>query len=249
MESYSHIELTPEEVEDALRAVRKAKHHKIESERYWDEIRKPVEPVKFTYEQIKNIAWVKLKELCGDDYQANEYNIPIVRLLCQYFSGDPEFEKSGEYSLSKGIFLVGPIGCGKTTIMKSFVSNHHNPFAMVSVRKVSEDYSANGHEGVIHYQKALSSIWAKKFGHDTIGYCFDDLGTEGNKKHFGNELNVMTDVILARYDSRLLRGMTHFTGNITGDEIGEIYGERVRSRLREMCNFITFDPRSLDFRK
>ncbi len=30
--------------------------------------------------------------------------------------------------------------------------------------------------------------------------CFDDLGTEKNLKYYGNECNVMAEILLSRYD-------------------------------------------------
>jgi DNA replication protein DnaC len=90
----------------------------------------------------------------------------------------------------------------------------------------------------------------RTFGQTKLGICFDDFGTEVDKKHYGNEANVMTEIILARFMSHEnLMAKTHFTTNINSDIIEERYGIRVRSRLREMVNLVEFPDNSIDRRK
>jgi hypothetical protein len=85
-----------------------------------------------------------------------------------------------------------------------------------------------------------------------VRYCFDDLGVEQNLKYFGNECNVMAEILLSRYDIFTTKKIqTHITTNLSATEI-EIenqYGNRVRSRLRELCNLIAYDRHSTDKRK
>lgn len=186
----------------------------------------------------------------NESFEISDYNKSIIYLLCQYFSQDPKFEESG-FSLKKGIMLVGPVGCGKTTIMKAFGRNSTNGYAIVACRKVSTDYTdknEGGHLALNKYSSLLPTYADRNFGQKELGFCFDDLGTEGTKKHFGNEMDVMAEIIYNRYDAGLL-SKTHFTANLTSDDIDETYGQRVRSRLREMCNFISFDPKAPDYRK
>lgn len=81
-------------------------------------------------------------------------------------------------------------------------------------------------------------------------YCFDDLGVENNLKFYGNECNVMAEILLSRYDLFISHGMlTHITTNLNSSEIEDLYGNRVRSRLRSMFNLISFSEQSPDKRK
>ena len=81
-------------------------------------------------------------------------------------------------------------------------------------------------------------------------YCFDDLGIENNIKYYGNECNVMAEILLSRYDLFIGRGLiTHITTNLSATEIEEAYGNRLRSRLREMVNLIGFDQGVKDKRR
>ncbi len=247
METYDHIELTEQETNEALRLARRAKHFSIENEKYRQKISAPPVYPKLNENEVKNLVVKKLLQ-GNPDFKINDHNSNIIDLLSLYFSGDSRFEDEG-YSLEKGIFLVGPLGCGKTSIMKAFTVNSFNSYLLTTTRKVSEDYTREGADTIDNYSELIPVYPQYYFGQNQIGVCFDDLGAETNKKHFGNESNVMTEIIQARYDKERFKGKTHFTGNMTGTQIEELYGSRVRSRLREMCNFIAFDPKAPDFRK
>jgi len=79
--------------------------------------------------------------------------------------------------------------------------------------------------------------------------CFDDLGTESNLKYFGNECNVMAEILLSRYDLFISHSLlTHLTTNLSATEIEKMYGNRLRSRLRAMFNLLAFQSDSIDKR-
>jgi DNA replication protein DnaC len=86
------------------------------------------------------------------------------------------------------------------------------------------------------------------YGQEETGYCFDDLGTEVDKKYYGNESNVMAEILLDRYDKQSVKGKTHVTSNLNSTMLEERYGYRVRSRIREMLNIVIFDDRAKDRR-
>ena len=79
--------------------------------------------------------------------------------------------------------------------------------------------------------------------------CFDYLGTENNLKYYGNECNVMAEILLSRYDIFTSKKIqTHITTNLSASEIENVYGNRVRSRMREMFNLIAYDKNIKDKR-
>ena len=85
---------------------------------------------------------------------------------------------------------------------------------------------------------------------DHKAYCFDDLGVEHVGRYYGKDCNVMGEILISRYDIFKQKGIkTHITTNLNADELQEKYGERVRSRMREMFNLISFDENSVDKRK
>ncbi len=60
----------------------------------------------------------------------------------------------------------------------------------------------------------------------------------------------MAEIILSRYEQFISCGMlTHVTTNLSASEMDQLYGNRVRSRLREMLNLVSFDKASKDKRQ
>lgn len=142
--------------------------------------------------------------------------------------------------------LSGPIGCGKTSLM--FLLRHfmpqQNQFTVKSCRDISFEFIK---EGYITIQK-YSHLSFKN--HEPIVYCFDDLGTENNLKFYGNECNIMAEILLSRYDLFINRKLiTHITTNLSASEIEASYGNRLRSRMREQFNLISFNSDTKDKRK
>lgn len=144
--------------------------------------------------------------------------------------------------------LTGPIGCGKTTLMKvlQYLTVPDNKFVMKSAREVVFEFIQDGFEVIHRYSRHRPQQ-----GHQvTLHYCFDDLGIENNIKYYGNECNVMAEVLLSRYDLYVSRKlMTHITTNLSASELEAAYGNRLRSRLREMVNLVGFDGSVEDKRK
>jgi hypothetical protein len=81
-------------------------------------------------------------------------------------------------------------------------------------------------------------------------YCFDDLGAEQSLKYYGNECNVMGEVLFTRYDLFISQDMiTNATTNLSAGDIENVYGKRVSSTLREIFNLIAFASSAPDKRK
>jgi len=138
----------------------------------------------------------------------------------------------------KGILLTGPVGSGKTSLM--FLMKYFAQKAPIvkPSREVAFDFNQNGYETIT------------KFGRKEWHYCFDDLGVEKSIKYFGNDCNVMGEVLLSRYDIYIKQGIkTHATTNLNAQELEKLYGNRVRSRMRELFNLISFDKSVQDKRK
>jgi hypothetical protein len=95
-----------------------------------------------------------------------------------------------------------------------------------------------------------SSFTPQGNGFKPYTICFDDLGAESSLKYFGNDCNVMAEILLTRYDLFVHRGMlSHITTNLSAREIEIFYGMRLRSRFREMFNVISFEEGAGDKRK
>ncbi len=121
-------------------------------------------------------------------------------------------------------------------------------FKMKSCTQLALEYMDQGSHILTKYGRN----YVDHVDHNTINqsYCFDDMGTEDEVKHYGTQINVLGQVILMRYELFQERHvLTHFTSNLTAPQIEQHYGERVRSRLREMCNWIEYKSNSIDKRK
>lgn len=165
---------------------------------------------------------------------------PVLRGLALYFSGDSRFEEEGYGSLKKGLFVTGNVGTGKTLLMRAAsrafaIGNKRMLEANTSA--IVDKYVTQGIESIARYMCWDAST--VDYRAEAGIYFFDDLGAEPKEAKFmGNSLNVMQRVIMSRYDLRIPFTYTHFTSNVGGEEIETMYGTRVRSRLREMVNFI-----------
>ncbi len=193
------------------------------------------------------ILWLEKKgvELYGDHFKILESDYPIIYKLIAYFLKDEAACYQNGITLDKGILLSGPIGCGKTTLMnlmKALAPIQHK-FYIKPCRDISFEFIQEGYEIIHKYSKG------KLYQSDPKTICFDDLGTENNLKYFGNECNVMAEIMLSRYDIFISKKIqTHITTNLSASEIETAYGNRVRSRLRNMINLIAFDKNTKDKR-
>ena len=168
----------------------------------------------------------------------------ILKLLA-YFTNNQQACQKFAISLRKGLMLSGPVGCGKTSLMRLFntLLLPQYKYQVKPCRDISFEFNRDGYSVIHKYSTNSYSRGQHKI------YCFDDLGTENHLKFYGVECNVMAEIILSRYDQFCLQGLqTHLTTNLTSMDIEEQYGKRVRSRMREMFNLLAFDAGSRDKR-
>lgn len=201
-----------------------------------------------TLSYLEIIAWIEKKgiELYGKKFKILETDHEIIYKLIAYFLKDEQACYQFNIDLEKGILLTGPIGCGKTSLMTlmKHLAPIGNKFSVKPCRDISFEFIQDGYQIIHKY-----SI-GKLYQSEPRTYCFDDLGTENNLKYFGNECNVMAEILLSRYDLFISKKLkTHITTNLSATEIEKHYGNRVRSRLRELCNLIAFDNVAKDKRK
>lgn len=204
--------------------------------------------IKTNYNYQEVIYWLEQKgiELYGNQFKIIDTDYPIVYKLIAYFLKDEPTCFQYGINVNKGILLTGPIGCGKTSLMTlmKHLAPIGNKFSVKPCRDISFEFIQDGYQIIHKYSNG------KLYQSEPRTYCFDDLGTENNLKYFGNECNVMAEILLSRYDLFISKKLqTHITTNLSATEIEKHYGNRVRSRLRELCNLISFDNVAKDKRK
>lgn len=247
---FDSVDLTEAETEECFKSAKERKFYRIRTNEYFESIKKPKVQNIIPVEVFKEDVLKRLKEYVGAEEVITPDNQKQFDLLTWYFTRDVKFIDAG-YSFNKGLLVYGNIGCGKTTLMRSFAKNTYQSYSVVSCRMVADKYKADGMNGITKYTDVLKNIFPHNYyGHTELGWCFDDLGTESSKKHYGDNLNVMAEILLNWYDKKGIGfNKIHMTSNLSADEIEEFYGSRVRSRMREMFNLIEFDVDSKDKRK
>jgi len=200
-----------------------------------------------TLNYLEVIVWIekKGKDLYGNHFKILETDYPIIYKLIAYFLKDEPTCFQYNINLNKGILLSGPIGCGKTSIMNimKYLTPTEHKFYVKPCRDISFEFIQDGYQIIHKYSKG------KLYEYEPKTICFDDLGTENNLKYYGNECNVMAEIILSRYDVYIAKRIqTHITTNLSASEIETQYGNRVRSRMREQFNLIAYNNNSKDKR-
>jgi hypothetical protein len=186
------------------------------------------------------------REQFGPGFQIDAVDHPLIYNLLTYFLRHKKEADRLDIDLSKGILLSGPVGCGKTSLMMlmTTIPGPERNFILHGSRNISFEFMEEGYAVIQRYSRL------SYYSHKPKTYCFDDVGTERNLKYFGNECNVIGEILLSRYDEYISHGMlTHLTTNLSADELEEYYGDRVRSRLRQQLNLFTFDPDTRDKRR
>ena len=197
--------------------------------------------VLYDFDKILIYLNAKGKLLFGKHFRVYDEDTAIIRKLCHYFIKDKDNCEKYEIDVNKGILLSGPVGCGKTSLMKllRYIVPMQRPYEMIPCRNVVFSFNHLGFKTIEEYG-------------NTKFFCFDDLGVEPAGRFYGKDLNVMGEVLLSRYELYLQtkhKIKTHATTNLNAEELEERYGNRVRSRMRELFNLIAFDTKAGDKRK
>lgn len=185
----------------------------------------------------------KGKEMFGDSFKIYAIDYEVIYQLLSWIVHDKKVCEKYNLSPSKGILLNGPVGCGKTALMIliSTLLSKKRSFIVKPARNITMEFSKRGYDVIHQYSRSVRS---------PSPICIDDIGVEPPMRYFGDHINVIGELLLSRYDLfRNKRIITHGTTNFNADDLETRYGERVRSRLREMFNIISFDPNSPDKRK
>ena len=202
-------------------------------------------PIRYNYNQLLHYLQHKGKEKYGSQFYIRKTDVPLILQLLYYFTNNKEKAKEHNIDLNKGLMLSGPIGCGKTTLLElmKLIAVPEKKFFFTTTREVSFEFIQDGYEVIQRYSKGIPGQHTKR------NFAFDDLGTERNLKYYGNESNIMAEILLSRYDLFIAHHIvTHITTNLSATELEDYYGNRVRSRLRSMFNLIAFDKETVDKR-
>lgn len=158
----------------------------------------------------------------------------ILRNLVKYFIND----RTSEIPLTKGLFVFGENGTGKTEIMQSFsrFTEANNLTKRFIFGSMSEVYSR------ARADKDFDPITPN----EQRDRCFDEFGRNvGPIIRFGDALDINEAIIEARYNRfRRYGQITHFIANMAPNEAEVKLSPMVFDRLRSMCTSIEFTGKS-----
>lgn len=185
----------------------------------------------------QKFAFLDIAKAIIPGFAIDESNKKIISNLFNYFLNIP-----GELELSKGLFVMGDIGTGKSTLMQIFSKFKifkNDGFLIHDCAHVANQYSINGDLDKYTYN-------VNGYCGNPVDMCFDELGRESiPANHFGQKLNVMQHILHIRYSLWQQKGLrTFITTNLGPSQVGELYGDFVRDRCREMFNVIMMEGAS-----
>lgn len=178
-------------------------------------------------------------------YCIDEHNADAIDELIRYFSRYQE----GSLDKRKGILLMGPVGTGKTTIMKIFIEivgrsyggtelQLFNCFRLFQAVRDGKDKG----DAIINRLKGKGVAEQNRKVGRIMEPVLDDIGMEPIVKDFGNDTHLSLEIIYDRYDLMEATGArTHGTTNLTTEELEDVLGTRAYDRMRAMFNLVLLD--------
>lgn len=167
-----------------------------------------------------------LKRSDINPFEIDTDNEKVIDQLYFYITGNSDLFIG---SLDKGIMLQGPIGTGKTILMRGFTG------VMGKILdRIFEYYSA------FDINKLVVKEGIDKYSRRPL--LIDDLGKEQEiVKDYGTDVRPILELFASRYDNGAL---TFVTTNYNSETFRKKYGQQTVDRFIETFNFIQLNGKS-----
>jgi len=204
--------------------------HRAEEEKAANQARKDAERQRL--EELSklctaNYFYKQIRQFFFQNYgrfDFDESNKQYIKTICYFMSSDPRFETELGYSFSKGLWVQGTAGLGKTKVLEAVADN---PLFKIRIASMIEIADAVREYGEVRFDPTQMLL-------------IDDAGSEQPEvMHYGTRINWFKDFIEGYYLQNKIFTRLIVTTNCSGEDIQQRYGYRVRSRVREMFNQVT----------
>lgn len=189
---------------------------------YWEKVYQPApEKPAVSKDDLDMILTSFEKEYEDLGFEFSTVKPIFERLISSHYginiTDDPE------YDTSKGLFVIGAVGVGKTHAFQ-FARKNFLPALWLDCRTIGREIKADGIQCLDKYGKAKDLM-------------IDDLGTEPIVKDFGNKYFPVQELLSSdRVNVFLQQGKkTYITTNATEEQLSN-YDYRVLDRLNQLCN-------------
>lgn len=187
------------------------------------------------------LAWKVFKEQAQANLKDKEFKYndalkhKITAIANHLFETGPT-----KFDPEKGFMLQGRTGQGKTMLMqtiKQILQRYgKQTWVETSAIKAVIDFRSEGEK----HLKRLTTCQR---------LFIDDLGSEETVVAYGAKRNIFEEIIFVRHENWKRDGyLTHFTTNLSMEELKEKYGKRNAERLFEMSNWVTYEVIENSFR-
>ena len=254
LESYSDIDLTEDEITQAMIDAKRKKQDKIRVQRLkeQEEFNRKNKEGLFNFDAIRTFMMNRARQIFDGKFELDAQNENIFNLLSYYFTNNPSFvsfaEKLGvaNPSLEKGILMCGVYGTGKSWMMKLFQKNARQVYIIRNAKEIADSYTKLKEIPKQYLEPIKNPINDQSvFCQTFAGLCIDEIGAERVKNSFGNVSNVIGDLIEIRYNylddankKTLIGPFLHGITNLTTEQLKEHYDGRVYSRMCEIFNYV-----------
>lgn len=188
--------------------------------------RRHFQTLDMSFDEVKHIFWRIFKEgieKAAKNFVIDGNLIEVLPELIKHATNDI----TGAYPLTKGIYLYGGVGIGKSNIIESLrafsLAIVFKKFSIVNVSdlsiqiKIKKDYSV--------LEKYESGRW-----------CFDDLGADNTVNTYGNTDDISKLLLFSWYEHQHKQNITLYaTGNEDPETLFDRYQDaRFADRFREL---------------
>lgn len=191
-------------------------------------------------DQLEKLSLIadEILKIQGKKFEVDSENENVIYTLFLYFNNKPLFENLemvNNFSLKKGILLIGNTGSGKTILMESFQKMKfiNNCFRTDYCSDLPDDYKLKRQDLL----KKTTSYYKSDGTFNNVYY--DDLGDEEIVNDYGSYVEVMDKIIVRRNRMWVFKNVkSHLSTNLPLSEIKKRYGDRVYGRLIQQSNII-----------